>query len=87
MDYTPHTGEDIAQMKAAVGIADVEELFADIPAKYRLKQLPDIPAPLSEQETIALMNTLSRKNTLPRADTDRRRRLSSLHSGSCRTHN
>jgi glycine dehydrogenase subunit 1 len=65
MDYTPHTGEDIAQMKAALGIADIEELFADIPAKYRLKQLLNIPAPLSEQETIALMNTLSRKNMLP----------------------
>lgn len=66
MDYTPHTGEDIAQMKAAVGIADVEELFADIPAKYRLTQLLNIPAPLSEQETIALMGSLSRKNNLPR---------------------
>ncbi len=65
MDYTPHTGEDIAQMKAAVGIAEVEELFADIPAKYRLSQLMDIPAPLSEQETMALMNSLSRKNNLP----------------------
>ncbi|MEN6623889.1 MAG: aminomethyl-transferring glycine dehydrogenase subunit GcvPA [Smithella sp.] len=65
MDYTPHTGEDIAQMKSAVGIAEVEELFADIPAGYRLSQLMDIPAPLSEQETIALMNSLSRKNNLP----------------------
>ncbi|MGV8057217.1 MAG: aminomethyl-transferring glycine dehydrogenase subunit GcvPA [Smithellaceae bacterium] len=66
MDYTPHTGEDIARMKAAVGIANVEDLFADIPAKYRLTQLLNIPAPLSEQETIALMDTLSRKNTLPK---------------------
>ncbi len=65
MNYAPHTEEDIAQMEAAVGIADVEELFADIPAKYRLAQLPDIPAPLSEQETIALLNGLSRKNILP----------------------
>ncbi len=65
MDYTPHTGEDIVQMKAAVGIADIEELFADIPAKYRLAQLPDIPEALAEQETIAIMNGLARKNTLP----------------------
>ncbi len=36
MDYTPHTEEDIAQMKTAVGIANVEELFADIPAQYIL---------------------------------------------------
>ncbi|NTW77516.1 MAG: aminomethyl-transferring glycine dehydrogenase subunit GcvPA [Syntrophaceae bacterium] len=65
MNYTPHTGEDVAQMKAAVGITDIEELFADIPAKYRLKQLLNIPAPLSEQETIACMSSLSRKNTIP----------------------
>jgi len=65
MNYTPHTGEDVVQMKAVVGITDIEELFADIPARYRLKQLPDIPAPLSEQETIACMNSLSRKNTIP----------------------
>jgi glycine dehydrogenase subunit 1 len=65
MDYTPHTGEDIAQMKAVVGITDVEELFADIPAKYRLSQKMDIPESLSEQETISLMNSLSRKNNLP----------------------
>ena len=66
MDYTPHTNEDIAQMKAAIGVADIEELFADIPEKYRLRRLLDIPAPLSEQETIALMQGLSRKNRLPR---------------------
>jgi len=65
MNYTPHTGEDVAQMKAVVGVTDIEELFADIPALYRLQQLPDIPAPLSEQETIACMNSLSRKNIIP----------------------
>jgi glycine dehydrogenase subunit 1 len=65
MDYTPHSNEDIAQMQAAIGIKNIEELFADIPAKYRLKQLLDIRLPLSEQETIALMMGMGRKNTLP----------------------
>jgi glycine dehydrogenase subunit 1 len=65
MDYTPHTSEDIAQMKAAIGIANLEELFADIPQKHRLNQLLDIPTPLSEQETVALMYGLSKKNQLP----------------------
>jgi glycine dehydrogenase subunit 1 len=53
-------------MQASVGINGLEELFADIPRKYRLNRLPDIPMPLSEQETLAVMNDLSRKNTLPR---------------------
>ena len=66
MDYTPHTSEDIVQMKAAIGIANIEELFADIPEKYRLKRLPDIPASLSEQETVILMYWLAQKNKLPR---------------------
>jgi glycine dehydrogenase subunit 1 len=66
MDYTPHTDEDIARMKTAVGIAGLEELFADIPRKYRLTRLLEIPLPLSEQETVAVMNDLSRKNILPR---------------------
>jgi glycine dehydrogenase subunit 1 len=65
MDYTPHTEEDIAQMKTALGIADVEDLFADIPAKYLLQQLPDLPEPLSEPETIALMASFSRRNKMP----------------------
>ena len=65
MDYTPHTSEDIVQMKAAIGIDNIEELFADIPEKYRLKQLPDIPASLSEQETVILLNGLAQKNMLP----------------------
>jgi glycine dehydrogenase subunit 1 len=66
MDYTPHTDEDIVRMKEVIGIAGLEELFADIPEKFRLKNLPEIPLPLSEQETIAAMNELSRKNVLPR---------------------
>lgn len=65
MDYTPHTLEDITQMKAVIGIAGIEELFADIPQKYILNKLPEIPAPLSEQETIILMNGLSQKNQIP----------------------
>ena len=55
MDYCPHTSDDIAQMQAAIGIGSIEELFADIPQKFRLKQMPDIPASLSEQETLGLM--------------------------------
>ena len=66
MDYCPHTSADIKEMQEAVGINSIEELFADIPRKYRLTRLPDIPMPLSEQETLAVMNDLSRKNSLPR---------------------
>jgi glycine dehydrogenase subunit 1 len=66
MDYCPHTSEDIDQMQAAIGIGGIAELFADIPEKFRLKKLPDIPSALSEQETIALMHAVGRQNQLPR---------------------
>jgi glycine dehydrogenase subunit 1 len=65
MDYCPHTPDDIKQMQSAVGIASIDELFADIPQKFRLKQMPDIPAALSEQETIAAMSIIAGKNKLP----------------------
>jgi len=66
MDYCPHTSDDINQMQSVIGVGSIEELFADIPEKFRLKQMPDIPASLSEQETSALMETISRKNRMPR---------------------
>jgi glycine dehydrogenase subunit 1 len=65
MDYCPHTSADIKEMQAAVGINSIEELFADIPLKFQLKQIPDIPAALSEQQTVGLMNDLARKNIKP----------------------
>jgi glycine dehydrogenase subunit 1 len=66
MDYCPHTNEDIKQMQAAIGVAGIEELFADIPEKFRIKQIPDIPDALSELETMSVMNDLASKNKLPR---------------------
>lgn len=66
MDYCPHTSDDIAQMQAAIGVGSIEELFADIPQKFRLKHMPDMPASLSEQETLGLMQTISLKNRTPR---------------------
>jgi glycine dehydrogenase subunit 1 len=65
MDYCPHTSEDIEQMQAATGVASIDELFADIPQKFRLQSALDIPAALSEQETVAAMSNIAAKNRLP----------------------
>jgi glycine dehydrogenase subunit 1 len=67
MDYCPHTPEDIARMQAVIGIGGIEELFADIPQKFRLRRIPGMPASLSEQEIWELMRTQSEKNRTPRA--------------------
>ncbi len=66
MDYCPHTKEDIARMQKAIGVKDIEELFADIPKKFRLKKIPDLPGALSETETIALMKNIAARNFMPR---------------------
>jgi glycine dehydrogenase subunit 1 len=65
MDYCPHTPDDIKQMQASIGISRIDELFADIPQKFRLKQIPDIPAALSEHQTMTVMSELASKNKLP----------------------
>jgi len=64
MDYVPHTPEDQRQMMETVGIKSIAELFADIPEKYRLKKLMDLPPALSEQEVFALMNGIGSQNAI-----------------------
>jgi len=66
MDYCPHTSDDINQMQAAIGVKSIEELFADIPGKFRLHRIPDMPASLSEQEVFGMMQAISGKNRIPR---------------------
>jgi glycine dehydrogenase subunit 1 len=65
MDYVPHTPEDQRQMTEIIGIKTVDELFADIPEKYKLKGLLDLPPALSEQEVAALMKGISSRNAVP----------------------
>jgi glycine dehydrogenase subunit 1 len=64
MDYVPHTPEDQRQMMGTIGIRTVDELFADIPEKYKLKRLLDLPLALSEQEVAALMKGISSRNAV-----------------------
>ena len=66
MDYIPHTPDDITRMMRAIGIASVEDLFEDIPEKYRLKRLLELPPPLSEQEISGLMmRDYAARNVVP----------------------
>ena len=65
MDFVPHSIDDQKQMMDAIGIDSLEELFADIPEKFRLKRLLDLPPALSEQETCSLMSGLAEENRIP----------------------
>ncbi len=53
MRYTPHTEAELAAMLETIGVASVEELFADVPHAQRFPRL-DLPDGMSEPEVAAL---------------------------------
>jgi glycine dehydrogenase subunit 1 len=65
MDYVPHTPEDQQKIMKAIGIAELDDLFVDIPEAFRLKCLLELPAALSEQEVSGLMQRVGAQNILP----------------------
>ncbi len=65
--YLPMTDEDRALMLETIGISDVEELFADIPQKVRLKRDLNVSEMMSEPALLKRMRQLAGKN----ADFDR----------------
>src|SRR5688500_2487315 len=64
MTYSPHTDADRARMLAAVGVASVEDLFADIPVAVRASEW-DVPPSLAEQEVRAELARLAGRNRIP----------------------
>ena len=68
MGYVPHTASDRQQMMDAIGIHAVDELFSDIPQKFRLLEELDLPAALSEQEVAGLMKDSAAQNRVPACD-------------------
>ena len=75
LDYAPHGEADLAALLDAVGVASVEELFAEIPAAVRFEGDLRLPAGLSEAE---LMTELTR---LAEADRPASRLISFLGAG------
>jgi glycine dehydrogenase subunit 1 len=61
MPYGPHTPDDRARMLAALGIASVDALFADIPEALRVSRL-DLPEPEPELELAAGSRRLAGQN-------------------------
>jgi glycine cleavage system P protein (glycine dehydrogenase) subunit 1 len=60
--YTSVTDADRAAMLEAIGVASVDDLFADIPEKLRLTRALDLPAGLAEQEVYAHLRALAARN-------------------------
>src|SRR6266542_2613966 len=61
MPYGPHTAEDRARMLRAVGVPDVDALFADIPPELRASPLR-LPDPVPELELAGRLQALAARN-------------------------
>jgi len=62
MRYLPLDPSDRALMLARIGAADIDALFADIPADKRLSGLLDMPASMSELEVERALTTMAARN-------------------------
>lgn len=62
MRYLPMTPADRQEMLAAVDLVSVEELYADVPGELLLRQLPELPQPLSETELVRHFDELAAAN-------------------------
>lgn len=61
MRFTPNTPDDRRVMLETIGVAQVADLFADIPAAYRFPAL-DLPRPLTEMEVMTELQVLADEN-------------------------
>jgi len=61
MVYIPHTDVERREMLAAIGVNRLEDLFQDIPEKFRYPHL-DLPEPLSEMEILQELQFLATLN-------------------------
>ncbi len=62
MRFAPHTDEDVREMLQAIGLHDVDDLFAQIPTSVRLGRPLDLPAGVSEMEILADLRGLAARN-------------------------
>lgn len=62
--YFPHTETQRAEMLAVVGVGSVDELFADIPERFRNPHF-NLPPALTELELGSELGALAKKNAVP----------------------
>jgi glycine dehydrogenase subunit 1 len=62
MRFAPHTERDVSEMLAAIGLRDMDDLFAQIPPSVRLDRPLDLPEGVSEMEILHDLSSLARRN-------------------------
>jgi glycine dehydrogenase subunit 1 len=63
MRFLPHTEDDIRAMLDTVGVAQISDLFSEVPEELRVRAALDLPAGLSELDVRARMETLAARNS------------------------
>lgn len=62
--YIPHTEADIKKMLDKIGVASVDDLYADVPQEVIFREEYDIPEAMSEIELRRHFDELGKKNSL-----------------------
>ena len=62
MRYLPLTEEDRAEMLARIGVARIDDLFADVPADQLRRELPNLPRHAGESEVERQLAGMAGKN-------------------------
>jgi glycine dehydrogenase subunit 1 len=65
MAFIPHSPDDVEEMLRAIGAKSIEDLFDEIPAKLRTRELAGIPDALNEQAIGRLMSERARLDGRP----------------------
>lgn len=65
MAFIPHTDADVRAMLDTIGVASIDDLFDEIPAKLRAGDLAGIPAAISEMEVGRLMSERAAQDGRP----------------------
>src|ERR1051326_7555317 len=63
MRYLPLTAEDRRVMLGRIGIRDIDELFVDIPAGERQRELPPLPHSAGEMQVERILGRMAARNT------------------------
>jgi glycine dehydrogenase subunit 1 len=63
MRYLPKSPAERQEMLAAIGAKSIDELFAGIPERFRLRKALNLPGPLSEAEIIQYFSERAEENS------------------------
>ncbi|MBU1105708.1 MAG: glycine dehydrogenase, partial [Candidatus Riflebacteria bacterium] len=61
-NYIPTTPDELQEMLGAIGVRNIEDLFAEIPPELRLQGELNIPQGMSEPEMIRKVTRLAQAN-------------------------